>query len=302
MPTLDTHAQNSFILNFQPQQHTLLGEGVWGRVYDLGDGSVLKIARETCSGVGSGQEKITREYEALRALAGLPELKDLLSTAMGTGEIPQHSDLRKDGFTVWLRTKKLHGQRLCISQIEELSEKDRNLVGASIGKTLAVLHRAMASLPKASLSMGEAKTQPDPYGDIKKAIAHDPICMACAKTLEEEWFKIPEDIRSRPAHNDYNTSNLLFEEYQVCAVLDFAEWGINFPEKDISDILKECPSLADPMVTAYEQELGWKTDPRRIALGIAENMLYGIAIYEGSGDMESAQRARGDLVRQLAGL
>jgi len=47
------------IRHFNPAAHILLGEeGLWGRVYDLGDGTVLKLACETCSGMGSGREKI----------------------------------------------------------------------------------------------------------------------------------------------------------------------------------------------------------------------------------------------------
>ena len=47
---------------FRPERAALLGEGLWGRVYDLGDGTVLKVAREHCAGIGNGVEKIASEH------------------------------------------------------------------------------------------------------------------------------------------------------------------------------------------------------------------------------------------------
>ena len=88
-----------------------LGEGLWGIVFDLGDGSVLKLVRKR-GGLGSPAALIHREVAAIKALGGgrcggfdMPEL-------LGHGDI----DLPANPFVAplegWLRLSKLNGRRL----------------------------------------------------------------------------------------------------------------------------------------------------------------------------------------------
>jgi aminoglycoside phosphotransferase (APT) family kinase protein len=280
--------------DFKPEKLRLLGEGVWGRVYDLDDGTVLKLARETTSGIGSGREKIEREYAALKSLSGVPEIDGFLPHALEKGEISPGSALAKDGFTLWLRCTKKEGESLCVSEVEALSVEDKERVGHSIGRTLARLHGAMASIP-----YGQPMDPGSLYAEIKKEVSGNPFYTGWIATLEKELALIPSDILNRATHNDYNISNLLFSGHDVCAVLDFAEWGPCFPEKDVSDIVKDCPSLTESLIEAYERESTFKIDRRRLALGLAENALYGVVISERKGDEEERRSEQNMLLRHL---
>lgn len=282
------------IQSFNPVAARLQGEGIWGRVYDLGDGTVLKLARENCGGIGSGREKIEKEYAALSMFADVQAIRDLLPRALEKGDVPSNSPLAKDGFTLWLRMTKKEGAPLYVYMIEELSSPHKRILGENIGRTLAKLHAAMATAPYMQLANPSG-----PFDEIKKIIPARGFFQDAVAFLEQEYAKIPAEIMSRPAHNDFNTSNLLFAGMEPCAILDFAECGANFPEKDIGDILKECPSLEEPMIAEYEAESGFTIDRRRLFLGLAENALYGAVINERLGNPGEAAECRGQLKQLL---
>jgi hypothetical protein len=82
---------------------------LWGRVYDLGDGTVVKTARERCAGIGSGRQKIESEYAALTFIAAAGGLGRLVPAPCGCGDIPASSLLAKEGFSCWLQMTKMHG-------------------------------------------------------------------------------------------------------------------------------------------------------------------------------------------------
>jgi hypothetical protein len=67
-------------------------------------------------------------------------------------------------------------------------------------------------------------------------------------------------------------------DWQLCAILDFAECGTDFPEKDISDIVNVLPSLSRSVICGYEKESRFRIDSERLRLGLAENALYGAVI------------------------
>src|SRR5262245_27898021 len=112
------------IANFAPTR--LIGEGVWGRVYDLGDGTVLKIARERCAGIGSGGAKIENECIALQLLAAAGALAGLIPVVRGRGDIPPTLPLAAEGFTVWLRMTRMPGRVFSPGEIGALSSSQQS--------------------------------------------------------------------------------------------------------------------------------------------------------------------------------
>jgi hypothetical protein len=93
----------------------------------------------------------------------------------------------------------------------------------------------------------------------------------------------------------------------ISAILDFAEWGFDVPEKDISDILKDAavkdvPSWEEPLVRSYEETPGFKTDRRRLKLGLSENALYGFLISSREGNIQAMTYEREALLRHLGAL
>lgn len=66
------------IADFNPSRHRLIGKGLWGHVYDLGDGTVLKLVREHCPGIGNGRQKVENEWKALAALVQIASINTLI--------------------------------------------------------------------------------------------------------------------------------------------------------------------------------------------------------------------------------
>jgi hypothetical protein len=262
-----------------------LGSGLWGDVYDLGDGTVLKLAKQG-AGIGDVQEKIKREGLTLQTLAAFQDMQDIIPTLIGYGEIPeQEVFLRDRGYTHWLRTQKMEGSKLSANAIDTLSNEQKNQCGLSIGHALGRLHQAMMAVPPKDYVLPD-----NPYEDLTESVGNNTLLQQALSLLTEEWVAIPAEIKSCPAHGDFNISNLLFKDLakdlRVSAVLDHAETGYCYPEKDIADIVKDCPSLLDSVVLGYEMTTEFSLSPHRLVLGLAENALYGAAIAQKAGNTE----------------
>jgi Ser/Thr protein kinase RdoA (MazF antagonist) len=288
------------IADFVPQR--LLGEGVWGRVYDLGGGTVLKIARERCAGIGSGRAKIENECAALTLLAAAGVLAGLVPVVRGRGDIPVSSPLAREGFAVWLRMTKVSGRPISADDIDKLSRQEQSRIGRELGVALACVHaglcRALALARMNLPTVGALKT----YADVADAAARlaDRFYVDAVAQLTRARSRIPSEVSSHPIHGDFNSSNILVaEDGRICGILDFAEWGADFPEKDFAHMLQELPTLSDDVIASYERESGFATDPLRLTLASAENALFGAVIAERQQDMDSVKSCRRTLTAEL---
>ncbi len=281
------------IANFTPTR--LLGEGVWGRVYDLGDGTVLKIAREACAGIGSGGAKIENECIALQLLAAAGALAGLIPVVRGRGDIPPTSLLAADGFTVWLRMTKLPGRSISPEQVGGLPRSQQSRIARDIGVALARVQAALRdalAVARPSLAPASATAA---YAEIATAAEQlgDPFYMGAIATLARARSQLQPAVLAHAVHGDFNTSNILVgDDGGICGILDFAEWGADFPEKDFAHILQELPGLADHVVASYERASGFVTDPARLTLALAENAVFGAVIGERQRDADSVQSCR----------
>ena len=288
---------NNDLSDINPDHLVLLGEGVWGRVYDCQDGTVLKTARTQCAGLGDGREKIENEFRVLSRLNSIDFFKGLVPEPFGHGEysartnentaepaeIKSISDLFTGGFNLWLRISKMDGDRLHLQDVMALGEKDRQILGQNIGKILGNMHIAALD---AELAPVETETASDKFRILKDAADQDEELLEVIGILEREISKIPDEIKYRPAHNDFNITNLLFKDLEVCAILDFAETSRNFPEKDLSDIINELPQLKDCIIRGYQDCTSFDVDQRRLSVGLIENGLYGALIAARNSDAE----------------
>jgi hypothetical protein len=186
---------NSFdVASFVPTR--LLGEGVWGRVYDLGDGTVLKIAREQCAGIGSGRAKIENECEGLTLLAAAGVLAGLVPVVRGRGDIPSSSPLAREGFAVWLRMTKVSGRTISADDIDELSRHEQSRIGGDLGVVLARVHaglrHALAVARRSLPAVGAVET----YADVANAAARlgDPFYMDAVAQLTRARCRIPSEV------------------------------------------------------------------------------------------------------------
>jgi hypothetical protein len=262
------------IVNFTPTR--LLGEGVWGRVYDLGDGTVLKISREACAGIGSGAAKIENESIALELLAATGALAGLIPVVRGRGDILPASPLAAEGFTVWLRMTKMPGRSISLDRVGGLSRSRQSRIARDIGVAIARVQAALRdalAVARASIAPASAAVA---YAEITGAAEQlgDPFYLNAIATLTRVRSQVAPAVLAHPTHGDFNTSNILIDaDGGKCGILDFAEWGADFPEKDFAHILQELPAIADQVVASYERASGFVTDPTRLTLALAENAL-----------------------------
>jgi Ser/Thr protein kinase RdoA (MazF antagonist) len=288
------------IAGFVPTR--LLGEGVWGRVYDLGDGTVLKIAREQCAGIGSGRAKIENECEALTLLAEAGVLADLVPVVRGRGDIPFSSPLAKEGFAVWLHMTKVAGRAISPEEVDKLSRHERSKIGRGFGVALARVHaglRDALAVVRRSLVPADAV---ETYADLANAAAQlgDPFYVDAVAQLTRARRRIPSEVLGHPIHGDFNSSNILVaEDGRICGILDFAEWRTDFPENDFAHMLQELPALSDHVIASYERESGFAADPLRLTLASAENALFGAVIAERQRDRDSVKSCRQALTAEL---
>jgi Phosphotransferase enzyme family len=279
------------IADFTPTR--LLGEGVWGRVYDLGDGTVLKIAREACAGIGSGGAKIENECIALQLLAAAGVLAGLIPLVRGRGDIPPTSPLAAEGFTVWRRMTKMPGRIISPERVSGLSRSQQSRIARDIGVALARVQAALRdALVVARPSIAPASAA---YAEITGAAEQlgDPFYLNAIATLTRTRLQVAPAVLAHAVHGDFNTSNILVgDDGGIRGILDFAEWGADFPEKDFAHILQELPGISDQVVASYERASGFVTEPARLTLASAENALFGAVIGERQRDADSVQSCR----------
>jgi len=293
------------IANFTPTR--LLGEGVWGRVYDLDDGTVLKIAREACAGIGSGGAKIENECIALQLLAATGALAGLIPVVCGRGEIPPTSPLAAEGFTIWLCMTKVPGRSISPRHVSGLSRSEQSRIARDIGVAVARVQAALRDALAAARTGLAPASATAAYAEITDAAEQlgDPFYMGAIATLARARSQLQPAVLAHAVHGDINTSNILIgDDGGICGILDFAEWSTDFPEKDFAHILQELPAIADPVVASYERASGFVTDPARLTLALAENALFGAVIGERQRDADSVRSCRRDLsaaLKKLAG-
>ena len=87
----------------------LIGEGVWGSVHDLGDGTVLKLVRRN-GGLGTGESKHFRETTVLHLLAGLETSRLRLPRLAASGRFENAYGFSGPPLAGWLRLEKLAGR------------------------------------------------------------------------------------------------------------------------------------------------------------------------------------------------
>ncbi len=229
-----------------------LGEGLWGIVYDLGDGSVLKLVRKR-GGLGSAAALIQREVSALNALGGrtcggfdIPEL-------LGHGDI----DLPANPFVAplegWLHLSKLEGKRL--GDAIPPTPDGRQRLGETLGAALADFHEDVKAISNAT-----GLPQQDPImraiGQLRDALAK-PEDKALCDHLKERWMS----VSSPPVflHGDINLSNVLMKEDGRLSLLDFAECGMAPAHAEFRHF-EERPELRDAIFMGYQAASGEPID------------------------------------------
>jgi len=256
-----------------------LGSGVWGDVFDLGDGTVLKIVRHT-GGIGSGKAIFTTEVAALESANGLggrvaaARLRD--AAAIDSGSLAPASPLQD--FCGWIRMSKLPGATAS-ALLSATDDGDRQAaIMWRLGEAAATFHRQMAEhvaeqgpefAPRPALSQERLVQIADIVPDMRSA------CMDVAGILAS-------GPQHPFLHGDINGGNVLLSdphhiERATAGLVDWGEAQSGPVEIELRH-MHEIGGPAEAMREGYEETAGSEIDPTRLAAALCMNALGTLAI------------------------
>jgi len=253
--------------------YPVLGSGVWGTVYDLGDGTVLKLAKQV-GGLGDGNEKILHEIAVMESFARLAlDIPFDIPQSLESGSVSENSPLFRSGYTIWSRMTKMEGCVLGETDIANLSSSDRDKIASSSGSAIGEFENLLSQADIASSLIPDCLLSYPPDGIELLKSDRDRLTAvnACLVKLTDETL--------RPIHGDFNITNILFdEEYAVAGVVDFAEVCLGHLEDDICSLTFELPSMRNNVVAAYEARTGRAVDLETLDLVELRRDMIGLLI------------------------
>lgn len=278
----DIHdAISADISDLPPGPWPLLGEGVWGAVHDLGDGTVLKLVRRN-GGLGTGESKHYREVTALGLLTGLENVR--LPRLVEAGRFSNPYGFSGPPLAGWLRLERLEGRPVGEDGIYALRGEERERLGEEIGAALAHFHRAGEAIAEDAAKLGSPALR-----SISEAMTriNDPALRVRLDRLKE--MIAAENAPHVFLHGDVNFSNLLSARGQRPALIDFAEAGAGFAEEDFRHFDNPGP-LRDAIFRSYAAVSGRPVDELRFRMGIAVNAAVSLALGSNAGHPREGMR------------
>lgn len=276
--------------------YPLLGEGVWGRVFDRGDGTVIKIAKGA-GGIGDGVEKLLKERHLLEVFesSGADSLPFQLPRCIATGEVPKEHRLFAEGFRRWMISTKVPGGPLKMEEAKQLSATDQAMAAQNLARAAFTFHQFLNRTSLVS-TLG-----PDP---VFESIRADRLPLTEEeKTLCSRVEHLcAAQSNTTVIHGDFNISNILMDDYyNVTGILDFAETCLGNREDDLASLIDEMPFMKDALLGYYGQESGMELNPFLLRLAEAKRAMIGMFICRYKlNDPEAADKNEKSLRAHLA--
>jgi len=272
-----------------------LGEGVWGCVYDLGDGTLLKTIRKQ-GGLGSGLSKWARERHVLEKLSALPVKGFDIPDFLGAGELSLGATAWSAPLQGWIRMSNLGAKTL---HREQSVRGGRQQLGEEIGACLAHFHslRIPSDSSLRTLKNPLLRTLDELEGRLGR-----PDEGRLIQSLRSEIERQCQDIELVLTHGDIHTENICRRDTGELGLFDWAECGMGPRETDLKHF-ELFPDLRDAVVLGYQIASGTKINWDLYYLAATVNALTGMALHAG-GTIRDEQRVRGlvDHCAQQAGI
>jgi aminoglycoside phosphotransferase (APT) family kinase protein len=268
-----------------PPPWAVAGEGLWSRVHDLGDGTVLKIVRRH-GGLGSGEAKLAHEVRALELLVGLTTRVIRVPRLIAHGIFENSYFGQGPALAGWLRSEKLPGTVLDEAALWGLSSAERQKRGEEIGAAIAEFHEVATAQAGAPTAFGNCLAR-----SIDDALARisAPRHRAGLQRLKEMW--LAETAETVFLHGDINFQNVLRPRDGPLGFIDFAGAGAGPREADFRNLDGPGP-LRDAIHRGYAAVSGAMPDLRRCRMAMAANAAVSLAIHGESGHPREAFRRR----------
>ncbi|MBO6633769.1 aminoglycoside phosphotransferase family protein [Parvibaculum sp.] len=259
----------------------LLGEGVWGTVHDLGDGTVLKLVRQN-GGLGTGASKHFREASALRLLGNMTGLR--LPQLVDAGRFENAYGFSGPPLAGWLRLEKLAGRPADEGGLYALKTQERERLGEEIGAALADFHDRGRALAGDAGKLGNPNLR-----SIDEAMARISAPEQRARLERLKEMIAAEEGERVLLHGDLNFSNILVARGERPGFIDFAEAGTGLPEEDFRHFENPGP-LRDAIFRTYAAISGRAIDMQRVRMAIAVNAACTLAIGSNAGHPREGMR------------
>ena len=278
-----------------------LGEGLWGRTYDLGDGTVVKLARAG-GGIGDGRDLVAREARALQAFAGYQDADLVLPAYHGHGSIEDEAG----GFCRWLRLGKVDGAVFSEARYQALDDDGKAQLASGFGLAIARFHKLSDPL-RDQMPTGDELITASRRDWIIGAVIDDLPTddRLRAKRLRARYRQM---LREHPApvwaHGDVNPSNLLWDpapgaDQPALGLVDFAENGWDLPAVDFAH-WRTLGWLDHETLASYAQEAGAPIDLEQVHVAGAINALIGMVLDRRLRDHAAVTKAEATFTDCLA--
>ncbi|MES1991812.1 MAG: phosphotransferase [Pseudomonadota bacterium] len=266
------------------------GEGLWGSVYDLGDGTVLKIVRRH-GGLGSGEALHHREVEALTLLDGLTTSYMRVPRLFNADTFKNNYVGSAPPLAGWLRMEALPGTRLSTDAALTMPARSRDLLGERIGAAIADFNmqattRAQEAQSKLAdtviRSLTLARNQ---LGSAEMHRAADAIMAA----WETKRAQAPLVF----VHGDLNPDNIIDNGASApLGLVDFAESGWSLSETEFRHF-EPLGAMRDSAFRGFTARRGFGPDLEAYYLASAADALMTIAIRGNAGHPRDQMRRTG---------
>ncbi len=280
------------------EQLPMLGRGVWGSVFDLGDGTVLKLGKRS-GGIGDGHEKLRHEAMVLDRLAQVTSpIGSLLPVVVEWDQLDQAIQFEGEPHTIWMRQTKLAGQTATIDRVLGMNGTERRALAASVAESLAGLYGAFERSGVAADLRPSGGVEDFEIGDIRLE--------AMDRERLEKFRSIAallDPADDHPIHGDFNISNILLDNGgTVVGVVDFAETRLGRLEEDLCSITSEIPALRQDYVERVEAASGRRVNRQALEIfEIGSDMISMILARYRFAEHSSADRLAVEIDRRLRG-
>lgn len=299
LPTL--HALHKEIAphteSLPPPPWVLAGEGLWGSVFDLGDGTMLKVVRRH-GGLGSGEALHHREVTALDFLGGLASDYVCVPQLVASGAFTNSYIGSAPPLAGWLRLARLEGRRLTTDAVLTMTARDRDLLGERIGAAIADFNgEASARATAAQSKLADTITRSLTLARSQLASAE---LHRAADAIAQGWEALRELGPLTFVHGDLNPGNIIDAGPRApLGFVDFAESGWSLAEAEFRHFEPLGP-LRDAVFRGVTARRGQAPDMRAYYLASAADALMTVAIQGNAGHPRDAMRRTGLLRHCLA--
>ena len=276
-----------------PQEWQLAGEGIWGSVFDLGDGSMLKLVRKH-GGLGNGEALHHREAEALTLLDGFATDYVRVPRLIAAKAFTNNYIGSAPPLAGWLRIEALPGKRLSTDKVLTMPAREREMLGERIGAAVADFSvEATKRAQKAETKLADTITRSLTLARIQLGSAE---LHRAADAIAEAW----EARRAKGpvvfVHGDINPGNLIDDgANRSLGLVDFAESGWSLIETEFRHF-EPLGALRNMAFRGLTARRGEGPDLQNYYLASAADALMTIAI-QGNGGHPRDQLRRSGLLK-----